>query len=395
MIGTGQRSSRHRCLRWCLVGIWITFGASSCQPDRAVQPVDVTEADVTIEVAPDGAIEVHERLAARVRAGASTFTRRITSDQVDRIDVTAVAVGGTAIQLDAARAQGVLTDGVKEARVEWPVPASPGTPTVFEVQYRAVGVVGVEASRGRVRWPVFAANRDFSVGRVRVTLAVRPPGQLLRGSGVSEADWTVAYVPGGITASKADVGRMSATIQADLSIDPRLITRPSWQVNADLRTEFSLAFVAGALFVLVIGVGVIWIVWLQHPRVRVQLEPDERPTLALSPEAATVLLARRSGASGAIVEELRSKGLIDQERWRVREGFRATALVGGLFALVCAGLAQLFLGRFGWWAQLIPLSMLVVAVWFLLATTVFSVRTPLGEREARLIRRTSKASPLR
>jgi hypothetical protein len=356
------------------------------------------------------------------------------SDEVDRIDVIAAAVDGAAIELSAARAQGAVSDGTRAARVEWPVPESRGSSTVFEVRYRAAGVVGVEAGRGRLRWPVLTANRGFPVGRARLTLTVRPPGQLLRGSGISEADWTVEYVPAGITASKAGVGQASATVQADVSIDPRSITRPAWQVDADLRSQFSLAFVAGALFVLVIGVGVIWIVWLQHPRVRVSLREGDRPSLTIPPAAASVLAGRRVSApsfpseagpasaagesgpspstketwnhqrlldSGAatrnalrstIVDDLRQHGLVDGERLRVREGFRTTALVGGALALACAGAAQLLLGRFGWWAQLIPASMLFVAIWFLLAARIFNVRTPLGEQEARLIRRTSKAS---
>jgi hypothetical protein len=295
---------------------------------------------VTVEAAPDGSIGVHERITGQTRPGATSFTRHVRSDRADRIAVTAVALDGQALRLDAARAQGIVEDGPASARIHFELTTGSGVPRVFDLRYRVMGAVGVEASRGRVVWPALPAERGFDVRDARLTFTVAEPAQILGSSGIAEAGWTVTHLPRGITAFRSGVGRDPATILADLSIDSRVISRPAWQVTEDLRGEFSLAFISGAVFVFVIGIGVTWIIRFQYPRIRTPYGP------------------------------------VDPDRRQVAHGLRTTGLAGGAFAIACGVVAQLLLGRFGWWAQLIPASMLLVALWFLIWGRWFNPHGP-------------------
>jgi hypothetical protein len=148
-----------------------------------------------------------------------------------------------------------------------------------------------------------------------------------------QAGWQVSEAMNGMIATGTGIGLAPAVVVAQFPIDgfrpvdQLAVTIPVWQETEDMRREFAPAFVSGGLFMLVIGGGIVWMLRFKHPRVRASdiASPDE------------------------------------QERAAVASGLRTSALAVGLLAAACMGLAALFLPRFGWWGQLIPISMALVA----------------------------------
>jgi hypothetical protein len=309
----------------------LSFGIVGCRSGPIPPTFDADRFETEIVINPDGSLDVHERITGRAIGGAQVFERYAGSRQADGITAIASTGDGAAVVLDAAGTN--RRGGGPSLRARWTLPSGTAETHTFEWRYKVSGAIAVESARGRLRWPLLAENRAFAVRDVEVRLRVSPPGQLLGGSGMAEANWTVARVPDGITAKRTAVGLDPATLLAEVSIEPRTVIRPAWQVSADLRREFGPAFLSGALFMLVIGIGVIWIVWWR----------------------------------------LRAHGS-DAERRHTAVGFRTTALVGFVFAGLCAALAHWLLHRFGWLAQMIPASMMLVALGFGVAARVFRPR---------------------
>jgi hypothetical protein len=302
-------------------------GALGCRQASIPEPFEAERLDVRIDVHADGSIDVRERIEGRVAEGSRSFVRLVESPRADAIVVQSVMLDGRAMPLESVNVR--LSETPTVLRAEWLLEAGDRAGHVFELHYRATGALSVDDNRGRLVWPVLPGGAGFAVRQATVLLQVDAPGEILRGTGMAEAGWAVASAARGLTATRADVGRDPATLLADVSVDTQVVALPAWQVRADLRSEFSLAFVSGALFVLVIGAGVIVIVRAQHPR---------------------------RGRAGT--------GTADRERDYAVSGLRKTAMIGGLFSIVCATAAYLALSQFGWWAQLIPASMLLVSLAF-------------------------------
>jgi hypothetical protein len=319
------------CVVLCLLCAAGAFGAHGCRsgPVPPTFEADRFETEIVIKI--DGSLDVHERITGRAVGAATVFERHVRSHHADGIAPVSAAIDGTPVPLDSGAPH--PRDGTAY-RARWTLPSGAAQTHTLEWRYTVTGAIAIESARGRLRWPLLAGDRRFTVNDVQVRLQVAAPGQLLGGSGMAEAEWTVARVPGGITAARSAVGLAPATLLAEVSIDPHTVTRPEWQVSADLQREFGPAFVAGALFMIVIGVGVIWIVWWR----------------------------------------LRAHGPSDVERRHTADGFRTTAIAGFVFAALCAALAQWLLHRFGWLAQMIPASMMLVALGFGAAARVFRPR---------------------
>jgi hypothetical protein len=359
-----------------------------CGRDEAPS-VEVDRHSAEIVVQPDGSLVVAEEFAGRLVGGARAFDRRVESDRSDGLTIVSASLDGHELTAgEPGPAQLDVLDEGEALHVRWELTspagtAGPGAVRTFGLRYRVEAATEALPQRGRVLWTVLPAGRAYAVGASEVVLTLPESSEWLRGTGIAEAGWTVEATEHGVIARRSDVGLDPVTLQAEFTIDRRVITLPYWQVTADLRSEFSLAFVAGGLFVLVIGAGVLWLIGFQYRTPKPQSAgPQVRGPavgVALSPAAAAALAdPRRAGPEA--MRELIARGLVDPERLVVAQGLRTTAWVGALIGVSCAIVAQLALGRFGWWAQTIPLSLLLVAAVFVVAGRRFRVLTESGRR---------------
>ncbi len=309
------------------VAIAIAGGTSACRSAPIPQPFEADRVDVRIDLHADGSIDVRERIEGRPSSAQRRFVRSLESHRADAIAVQSMALDGRALPLETLNVR--VRETPAALRAEWPLADGDQTAHVFELHYRALGVLSIDDNRGRLVWPILQGVEGFPVRHATVRLELDAPGEILRGTGMAEAGWTVERVERGLSATRTDVGRETVTLLAEVSVNTQVVKLPEWQVTADLRDEFSLAFISGALFVLVVGAGVIVIVRVQHPP--------------------------RGRAAGST---------LDRDREYAVSGLTKTAMVGTVFSMACAAAAHFTLPRFGWWVQLIPAAMLLVSLAF-------------------------------
>jgi hypothetical protein len=97
-----------------------------------------------------------------------------------------------------------------------------------------------------------------------------PPGAiLLDDPWVEEADWQVKRLPMGLEAHGAIRNGETATPGATFTIDTMTAGEPSWQYYQGRSRDLIPAFISGGLFLLVIGAGVVAMVRMKYPELRV------------------------------------------------------------------------------------------------------------------------------
>lgn len=292
---------------------------SSCAPSMPA----VLSVEVAVHLTPDGQADVRESIAVRVDAP-TTFERVVRSTRAESL-----ALGGAWI--DGAPVPAVDGDARTALRVTWSLDEPGDRVRTLELRYRASGVLALHGRRGELTWSALPVPRDYSIGAARIVLTV-PAGAVRVGEwGLAEPDWTVIDLPDGIAATRTGLSpRDTATLLAEVAVDPARMVEPRWQHDAEFGRQLVPAFIAGGLFILVIGVGVIGIIWFE----RASLRRDRRWRQSLPPQTAS--------------------------------GLYTAGIVCLIFGSIVAGIVYVWIGRYGAWALAIPISILLVGLLFVL-----------------------------
>jgi len=282
--------------------------------------VDVDIFHVTLGAAPDGTVTASERIILHSNTGA--FERVVRNPQVDEVVFNSATIDGQDLQPGTTGLPSLSVEDGRSLTVRWRFEPSPA-PHTLTLRYYAARAIGVVDDRGHLRWPMLPAGRDYSIGSGELTF--RPPaGAALYATAVVERGWTMARQGDGTigaTASNIAAGD-SATLQAEFSVDPKGMTEAAWQLNADRAFQLSFAWVSGALFILTIGGGVIWMLRFRA----------------------------RQGAA---------------DRASVHAALRKTGLVSIASAAFAFWMASLGMERFGILVMAVPASMLIVGGLFI------------------------------
>jgi hypothetical protein len=294
-------------------------------------------ADVVAEVRPDGSVDIREALTIRFDSGATRFTRDVDLDRADDVEWLGTSVDGRAIEPGAPAEVTVTVANDDGLTVTWTFTAIESASRTFELAYRVRGAVAVRGRRGALVQTLLPTGRPYRIEASRVRLVVPAGMRVFDGTaGVAEAGWTVVAESTGITAERTNLGvDDGATVMAEVSIDPGVIVEPEWQRYTEWTTELIPAFMAGGLFILVIGAGILWIIRFQYPR-------------------------RRADGARAATD--------DEERRVVRAGLRTGGLAVAAFAVVLSGVVWVALGHFGAWPLALPVAMFVVGVVFVVVS---------------------------
>lgn len=264
--------------------------------------------DVAVAVQPDGNARVTERFTVRaLTASSSSFRRQVPAWKHDGVSLVTTPV-------PARIASGAALD------VTWPVAQASGAPQDLELSYQAANVVEISGIRGLVSWKVLPAHRDWDAAEVSIRVDLPGGAVLLDDPWVEEPGWTVARLPHGLTATRAFVpASESATAGIEFTIDRMAASTPRWQSDREFAEEFIPAFIAAALFILVTGAGILIMLRIKHPPVRVRPagieerapEPEVPPALRLA-----LMRGRPRGDRAeltAAVTSLVGQGLIELE----------------------------------------------------------------------------------
>lgn len=297
--------------------------AGSCAPER-VSNIDIPRADVHVTVRDDGAIDVVETFQVRARAPAtdSRFERVVLAERVDAFVDVAAMLDGRPVPA-APPAQSLFRS--RNLTVAWTLPPQSSAEHVLELRYRATGALRVVGGRSSLRWEALPSPRPTAIGSARLTLVIDPAVVLADVPGVESAGWIAAWRPPGIVAEKAPVPADDAGVLiAELSVGPHARV-PRWQYDEDRTGQLAPAFVSGALFILVVGAGVLWMIRFYFR--------DQR-------------------------------GPADIERAATARTLRVAGWLIVAFGAVCACVAAFGIRRYGWWPMTMAASVIMVGVAF-------------------------------
>ena len=233
--------------------------------------------------------------------------------------------------IDGAPVPVVDGDARPTLRVAWPIDEPGDRVRTLELRYRAFGVLALHGRRGALVWSALPVPRGYAIGAARIVLTV-PAGAVRVGEwGLAEPGWTVIELPDGIAATRTGLSPGdTATLLAEVAVDPAGMVEPRWQHDAELGRQLIPAFIAGGLFILVIGVGVIGIIWFE----RASLSRDRRWRQSLPLQTAS--------------------------------GLYTAGIVCLIFGSIVTGIVYVGIGRYGSWALAIPISILLVGLLFVL-----------------------------
>lgn len=322
-------------MRVTVVVGWLGLAVLACRP---AAPVDLNVERIAIDavVRETGSVEVHEtQTVTFTKASETTFERIVALDYADRASFVSAAIDGRAAAVDATGADRLSVSGGAPLRVRWTFVPGASARHVFDLRYVAEGAVALQGVRGAMALGVIPPRRGTAIDLATVSFTLADGLHLLDGSGVAEAGWTLERLPNGIAGTKRGLTPdEGVTLMAQTSGDPAVMRQPQWQQDADWIEQFWLAFVAGGVFVLTVGIGILMIIRMRYPRlgsVRATREPnDEQPG----------------------------------EREFVRRGLRVGGWASVVLAVGCAVVVAWTLPHAGLWPQAVPLAILLVGLLF-------------------------------
>lgn len=263
----------------------ILSGVAGCRPVRMDLKVD--RMSVGLDVRENGDLVVTEQFDIRVWSDkAVEFERHVPARRYDRVSDIAATVDGAAV----TEGQGLnhITTGRGVALdITWTLPPGDGVTHVLTLTYTAHNVVELSGIRGTLDWRVLRTRRDFDVNHATVMVTLPDGAVFLQDPWMDEAGWAVTRQPHGFTATIDFVPfNESATTGAEFTIDRMSPSKPQWQSDREFLDEFVPAFIAAALFILVTGAGILVMLRVKHPPVRVrpasgeETEPEPEPEVA-------------------------------------------------------------------------------------------------------------------
>jgi predicted membrane protein DUF2207 len=301
--------------------------------------VAVERFDADVRLNPDGSIQVREQVVIRsVPASPAVYERRIGDERTDGfVDVSALIAGRPA---GATGLGQVSVDSGSHLAVQWRLAASTEPYHFLELRYRATGVVEIQGMRGTMSWPVLPVNQQYEIRSARVSVTLPPGTRVLSLPTFESPGWQWTNTSDALVATKSTIASSEPGIlHTELALDAVPMLEPRWQTRAALSQQLTPSFIAAGLFILVTGAGILWAIHLRYFQ------------SSATPEDAR-LTQRREVARGL--------------HW-------AGAVVVG-FGLLASGVCYALLRSIGPWPQAVPVSLVLVGAWFLLAGRWFAKR---------------------
>ena len=282
-------------LRTGLLLLWLVPGVAAAQEsNRDSRNLTAERIVVTLAANPDGSVDVREEMVVRFGDDReSRFERQIERTQNDGIADVAAEIDGVPAEPGREPGQVQVTSG-RSVRVRWRFAPVSNTTRTFTLRYRLVNAVAPRGGRALFRWPALSSRRGYPVDHASVSFEA-PPGRVFyAGTGVAEAGWVVGREGEGFVARKDGLGRREGgTFVAEFSADGLHLAEPQWLFDQQRAATLMPAFLSGGVFILVVGLGILWIVGFQHPSARVRVREADAHEVALPTALAVTLAARR------------------------------------------------------------------------------------------------------
>jgi hypothetical protein len=287
-----------------------------------VAGVTVERHSLTLNLLVDGSVEVRETLVARFGGEpVSSFERHVARERADAFFDAHAAVDGRPVDGSGDPVKAVV-DGGDALSVRWEFPPLSDGTREFTLEYRASNAVSVHGANGVLHWPLVPLEPGYAVESSEVNLTVPSGTVFMEPPGIqTTAEWTGTPGPQGLVASRTGPGGdVPAMLVVRLAADTLSLAEPLWQYEAARNEQLMPAWSSGGLFMVVIGLGAIWMLRVQFPNHRpsaraAQPAPDE---VLPVPAIAQALRRRRRGRAGAeipaAIRGLLDRGLVAVER---------------------------------------------------------------------------------
>jgi len=268
---------------------------ASLSARAAVPNVVASRYDVTVDLRPDGSLDVVERITLAVGSTPITwFERKVPGRRTDGlINVVALMDGRIAPPLQGGVGARIRERSGIDAR--WQFEPTANRSRTFELRYRAVRVLSRELTGPHLRWNALPNQHAYPIAAARVTLRA-PPETLAvmvsaEGGDIRPAvSWQDGLVVTGDTLGANHGIVLDVTFSAD-TITPM---EPEWAVAAERARKLMPAFLAAGLTLVAIGVGALLMIRARTSR-RIDLsDVVNRPAdeVDTAPAVAAALLNR-------------------------------------------------------------------------------------------------------
>jgi len=403
---------------------------------------------VSIDLLTDGSVQVREALRLRVFAEpVGEFRRVVPGDRVDAFFDVVAWLDGRPLEADGNDNERVTVSRGEALDVRWHFAPVADATRELVLEYRASGAMSIHGANGLVYWPVLPLDPAYPVVSSELGLTIPPRAVFMTPPAIeSSGAWTTAVSERGLTATRDGIAPSeSAVVVARTATATMAAAQPAWQFDAALAAELVPAFLSGGLFMVIVGVGVLWMLRARYPDPRTAGDTTGAPSPAslttLPPAFETALrhrrslrgdpelraalagLARRGAAADvlpherviadelwlqqqgearagdrgpsalrgirrrfrkALLDDLVAAGLVDEERAAIAAGLKAAGVAVMAMGLACAAAVPLLLSRYGDWVQAVPAGIVVLGLMLLAEGWRFAILTPAGARRGRL-----------
>ncbi len=251
--------------------------------------------DATIDLRPDGSLDVVERITVSVGSTPITwFERRVPSRRTDGLTNIVALLDGAKVPR-ADRGPGVRIRQRGDLDVRWEFEPTANRARTFELRYRAVRVLTRELEGPRLQWTALPQQHAYPISAARVTLRA-PEGTLAVALAATGGDIHPATSwQDGLVVSRDGLGP-NDTIALDVTFSPATIApaTPAWAVAAEFAQNMLPAFIAAGLALVSIGFGTLIMVAIRSKRALALVQSEARPADPgdAPPAVATALLNR-------------------------------------------------------------------------------------------------------
>ncbi len=242
---------------------------SSVTAQPNAKPLHGERVDTTLTLLPDGSLQVVETITFRFTD--RTFReveRRIPTRLVDQITDVEVLMDGRPLPAGDDEGEAEIKYRSRELQVFWRFPETTNATHAFTLKYRARGVLYVENGRASLAWHVLPSRHRYRVSEAMVAWSL-PAGMTSLGGPAMEAEgWAWLQESDGTwVARKSNLDIDETAILTDLLDAGTLVVMPPvWQVNDDRARQLAPAFVIGALVIVVMGVGMVVMMYVRYHR---------------------------------------------------------------------------------------------------------------------------------
>jgi len=341
----------------------------------ATSPASIEQLDVKLTVLTDGSMQVQQLIVVDLGVTpVGEYRWRAPMWRHDGVTGISASMDGAAYPAGEGTGRVSVRDG-RNLDVRWQFPPT-SKAHVFGLSYRASNVVELSGIRGTVLWRAIPAGIGHDVSKVRISMTVPESAVLLDDPWVEEAGWTVTREAHGMTAVRPHVPRgEAATVGLEFAVDHMSAPISQWQTNDDRAEQFIAAWISAAVSIVAVAAGVIWMM-----RMKLPAWPRATDGTPRDIGTAQVLWRARRRSGRAFVDALIADGLVDRERAHAARDLWRAGIATIVLGLLAWAVTNWTLWQYGAWPLVVPFSIVVAGVIFLIGAARFPVLSEAGAR---------------